>query len=93
LEALAEPGGICISGTVRDHIGDRLELDFDDLGDQNLKNIARPVRVFQIRLTTAEHMLKAAPIEGSPKCERPHGFFSAVSVTAASPERSETRFV
>src|SRR5947209_4702145 len=44
LEGIAEPGGIFVSGTVRDHIGDRLELDFDDLGDQKLKNIARPVR-------------------------------------------------
>src|SRR5205085_5397189 len=53
LEALAEPGGICLSGTVRDHIGDRLDLMFDDLGEQGLKNIARPVRVHRIRLTTA----------------------------------------
>jgi adenylate cyclase len=38
LETLAEPGGICISSTVRDHFGDRLDVVFDDLGDQNLKN-------------------------------------------------------
>src|SRR5438270_12169776 len=38
LEGLAEAGGICISGTVRDHIGDRLDLTFDDLGKQALKN-------------------------------------------------------
>ena len=43
LEALAEPGGVCVSGTVRDHIGDRLDLAFKDMGDQSLKNIARPV--------------------------------------------------
>jgi adenylate cyclase len=41
LEALAEPGGICISGTVRDHIGDRLPYAFDDMGKQQVKNIAR----------------------------------------------------
>ena len=40
LEALAEPGGICISGTVRDHIGDRLSYTFEDVGDQGVKNIA-----------------------------------------------------
>ena len=50
LEAVAEPGEICISGTVRDHIGDRLDLAFDNLGDQDLKNIARPVRVYRVRL-------------------------------------------
>lgn len=51
LEALAEPGGICVSGAVRDQVGDRLDgLQFDDLGEQNVKNIARPIRVFRIRL-------------------------------------------
>src|SRR5207248_2711948 len=50
---IAEPGGICLSGTVRD-IGDRLDLSFDDLGDQGLKNIARPVRVYRVRLATSE---------------------------------------
>ena len=48
LEALAEPGGICMSGTVRDHIGERLAIGFDDLGEQQVKNIARPVHVFRI---------------------------------------------
>src|SRR5258707_5821225 len=46
LEALAEPGGLCLSGTVREHVGDKLPFDFVDLGEQRVKNIARPVRVF-----------------------------------------------
>ena len=46
LEALAEPGGICISGTVWDHIRDKLAYPFEDRGEQSVKNIARPVRVF-----------------------------------------------
>ncbi|MCP3473659.1 adenylate/guanylate cyclase domain-containing protein [Bradyrhizobium sp. CCGUVB1N3] len=51
LEALAEPGGICISSAVRDQLGQRLDgIDFDDLGEQNVKNIARPIRVFRVRL-------------------------------------------
>ena len=51
LEALAEPGGIYVSGAVRDQVGDRLdEIAFEDLGDQNVKNIARPIRVFRVRL-------------------------------------------
>jgi adenylate cyclase len=49
LEALAEPGGICCSGTVHDHIRDRLPYPFDDLGEQSVKNIARPVRVYVLR--------------------------------------------
>jgi adenylate cyclase len=59
LEGLAAPGGICVSGTVRDHIGDRLPYAFEDMGEQSVKNIARPVRVYALRpegragLTTA----------------------------------------
>jgi len=48
LEALAEPGGICISRTARDQIRDRLPYQFEDLGEQNVKNIARPVRVYAL---------------------------------------------
>jgi TolB-like protein len=49
LEGLAEPGSICVSGTVRDHIGDRLPYAFEDMGEQSVKNIARPVRVYALR--------------------------------------------
>jgi adenylate cyclase len=49
LEALAEPGGICISRTVRDEIRDKLSYQFEDLGEQGVKNIARSVRVYAWR--------------------------------------------
>jgi len=49
LEALAQPGGICISGTVYDQIRDKLAHRFDDMGEQSVKNIARPVRVYALR--------------------------------------------
>jgi len=49
LEALAEPGGICISRMVRDQIRDKLPYPFEDLGEQSVKNIARPVRVYALR--------------------------------------------
>ena len=53
LETLAEPGGICVSGAVRDQVGQRLEdLEFEDLGDQSVKNIARSIRVFRVRLAS-----------------------------------------
>jgi TolB-like protein/Tfp pilus assembly protein PilF len=48
LEGLAVPGGIYVSGTVRDHIGDRLPYAFEDMGKQSVKNIARPVRVYAL---------------------------------------------
>jgi len=62
LEALAQPGGICVSHTVREHVEDRVEYGFDDLGEQHVKNIAstqtaplqlwhRPASVRQVRPT------------------------------------------
>jgi adenylate cyclase len=49
LEALAEPGGICISRMVRDQIRDKLPYPFEDRGEQSVKNLARPVRVYALR--------------------------------------------
>jgi len=49
LEALAEPGGICISGVVADQIRDKLPYLLKDRGEQSFKNIARPVRVYALR--------------------------------------------
>jgi TolB-like protein/class 3 adenylate cyclase len=59
LEALAEPSGICVSRVVRDQVRDRLGYTFEDLGEQQVKNIARPVRAYRVRD-------RAAPIEPSP---------------------------
>jgi len=49
LEALSEPGGLCISRVVRDQIRDKLPYAFEDLGEQSVKNIARPVRAYASR--------------------------------------------
>jgi adenylate cyclase len=49
LEALAEPGGICVSRVVHDQVRDKLDVAFEDLGEQQVKNIARPVHVYRIR--------------------------------------------
>src|SRR5713226_9356332 len=49
LESLAEPGGICISGTVYDHVENKLALIYEYLGEQAVKNIAKPVRVWRVR--------------------------------------------
>jgi len=48
LEALAEPGGICVSRMARDQVRDRLALSFEDMGEQQVKNIARPVRAYRV---------------------------------------------
>src|SRR5437667_8736758 len=47
LEALAEPGGICVSRVVRDQVRDKLAIPFEDMGEQQVKNIARPVRAYR----------------------------------------------
>src|SRR5437899_1250518 len=60
LEALAEPGGICISRTVRDHIGDRLPYAFKDLGEQSVKNIAQPVHAFAVSAATVATLPEVA---------------------------------
>jgi adenylate cyclase len=51
LEALAEPGGICVARTVRNQIRDKLPYTFEDMGEQSVKNIARPVRADAISAT------------------------------------------
>ncbi len=48
LEALAEPGGICASLVVRDQVRDKLDLTFEDMGEREMKNIVRPMRVYRV---------------------------------------------
>jgi TolB-like protein/class 3 adenylate cyclase len=50
LEALAEPGGICLSAPAHEQVRDRLDIAFDDLGEQQVKNITRPVRTYAVAL-------------------------------------------
>jgi adenylate cyclase len=51
LEALAEPGGIMVSRTVHDQVRDKLSFGFEDIGEQTVKNIARPIGVHRVSLT------------------------------------------
>ncbi len=52
LEALAEPGGLCISSAVYEQVRDRIKLPFRDMGEQKVKNIDRPVRVWRLAATS-----------------------------------------
>jgi adenylate cyclase len=62
LEALAEPSGICVSRMVRDQVRDKLALSFEDMGEQPVKNIARPVRAYQVMTDAAVRVAaRAAP--------------------------------
>ena len=59
LEGVAEPGGVCISGSAYDHVRGRIEVELVDLGEKTLKNIARPLRVFAARVGPS-HVGRAA---------------------------------
>jgi TolB-like protein/class 3 adenylate cyclase len=61
LEALAEPGGICVSRVVRDQVRDKFDIAFEDMGEQQVKNIARPIRVYRIPIPGA-HPLANPPL-------------------------------
>jgi len=63
LEALAEPGGICLSAAAHEQVRDRLDIAFDDLGEKRVKNITRPVRTYSIALGASSRV--ASPV-GAP---------------------------
>src|SRR5215468_6765222 len=60
LEALAEPGGICISRAVRDRVGERLPYSFEDIGEQSVKNIASPVAAYAMSRATVASLSAVA---------------------------------
>ena len=61
LEALADPGGICVSRVVRDQVLDKLSFAFEDLGAQEVKNIARPVDVYRVAVGGLDHGRNSRP--------------------------------
>ena len=63
IQTLAEPGGICISRTVRDQIRDKLDIALEDLGEHEVKNIARPVRVFRVPIEPSAVTQTSGPAE------------------------------
>jgi class 3 adenylate cyclase len=67
LEALAKPGGICVSERVQEDTAGRLDLVFDDLGLQTLKNIPRPIRLFHVNSTAGSIRTTPAPGDSAHK--------------------------
>jgi TolB-like protein len=63
LEGIAEPGGICISSSAYEQVRGKVEVEFADLGEQTLKNIARPVRAYAVGLSASAH--QNAPLPSS----------------------------
>jgi adenylate cyclase len=77
LEALAEPGGICISHTVHDQVRKRLDLTYRDLGEKTVKNIAEPVRAYQVNLRQAPRQSWPS---GAPRPPRPESARASIAV-------------
>jgi class 3 adenylate cyclase len=67
LESIAEPGGICISSSVYDQITGKLDLGFQDIGEQSLKNISRPIRAYRVSGTAAPARPATPPRLATPK--------------------------
>jgi adenylate cyclase len=67
LEGLAEPGGICVSRVVRDQVRDKLAISFEDMGEQQVKKIARPVRAYRILLAERAGRTLILPEKAAPR--------------------------
>ncbi len=63
LESMASVGGVTVSQSVREHVGNRLDLGFEDLGEQTLKNIEKPIRISNVLLERAETVMSSTPSE------------------------------
>ena len=77
IEALAPIGGICLSRSARDQVRDRLDFEFEDLGEIEVKNIDRPVRVFSIGTSIAPELNVAAPRKND---QEPDSLFPSIAV-------------
>lgn len=85
LEAMAEPGGICISRTVHDQIRDRLPFRLEDMGEQSVHNIARPVRAYALRPAAIARLPAPAPPSATPPRRwRMAAFAAAAAVVIAA---------
>jgi adenylate cyclase len=87
LEALAEPGGICVSRVVRDQVRDKLDYAFEDMGEQQVKNISRPVRVYRVRDAVAVKSATAQPQPALPLPEKPSIAVLAFQNMSGDPEQ------
>ena len=85
LEGMCQPGGVLISGAAYDHVRGRIDADFVDLGEKQLKNIARPVRVYAV--ATGSESAAPAPVSETPKLSTDHPSLAVLPFTCFSEER------
>src|SRR5258708_9076507 len=88
LEGIAEPGGICVSNRVQEDAAGKLDLTFDDMGEQTLKNISRKVRTYRVRPVDRRPGADEPTVVGSrPGVERPVAQSSGGGAAVAGPLR------
>ena len=86
LEGLAEPGGICISGTVYEHIHNKLDVEFEDLGEQEVKNIAKPLRIYRILTGAQPRDAGRSTPSTPPRLEQAWGSIAVFPFDSLSPD-------
>jgi adenylate cyclase len=86
LEGLAEPGGICVSRTVYEHTRDKLDAKFVDLGEQTLKNIPNPLRVYRILCGAALRYGPVSTRSTPPRIEQAYGSIAVFPFDSLSPD-------
>ncbi len=86
LEGLAEPGGICISGTVYEHTHKKLDVKFEDLGKQEVKNIAEPLRVYRILSGAPARNVGRSARPTPPRLEQAWGSIAVFPFDSLSPD-------
>jgi len=69
LEGVGRPGGVTVSASVRDHIGNKLDIGFEDTGEHQLKNIDQPVRIYEVISATAADLAIAAGAIAGAQCK------------------------
>ena len=95
LEGLADPGGICISRGIHDHVMKKLPFEFEDLGEQSVKNIAQPVRVYRLLLderASESRLSPAATPSSEIEADIPSVSEDEPSAPASDPQAVEIEF-
>ena len=90
LEALAEPGGICLSGPAFDTVHGKLDAAFEDIGEQTMKNIAKPVRVYRLATARPQEGPSTYPSEALPLPDKPS--IAVLPFTNMSGDREQEYF-
>jgi adenylate cyclase len=84
MEGLAEPGAICVSGNVHEHMGNALDVTFEDLGEQAVKNMDRPVRSYRVHLDPAAARPVVQKSGTTPVPDAPPTYFDKPSIAVLS---------